>query len=347
MMVQTKISHTRWGRYRDAEVYRFRLENTQGAVVELTNYGATLISVVVPDKAGCMENVVLGFPSLEGYLHDVCYIGSTIGRYANRIRDARFRLGDMEYTLEANDNGNTNHGGPGGFHDRVFDFELLDNGVAFTLQSADGEGGYPGNLRFKVTYTWDDDNMLSIGYSAVSDKQTVVNFTNHAYFNLSAGRENILKHMLTVHAKEMLESGPGFLPTGRVVQVGDQSFTGHRIAERLTIADGDVRGLNTYYITGAAGGMEPTLACTLADAVSGRRLDVYTTYPGLMLYTGDYLQSEYPGHGGVRYKAFEGVCLECQYYPDSPSHASFPSTVLEAGARFEEQIVMRFGIITL
>jgi len=345
-MAQTNITHTHWGRYRGRDVYRFRLENKHGAIVELTNYGATLVAVRVPDRKGTLDNVVLGYDSLEAYTSDRTYMGATIGRFANRIRNARFTLNDTVYSLEANDGANTNHGGPSGLHDRVFDFALLPDGVSFTVTSADGDGGYPGNLKLRVDYTWDDNQALSIAYAATSDKLTIANFTNHAYFNLSGGRENIFNHRLTIKAQQMLEGGAGYLPTGRIIPVTTLAFDDTNVGDRLTQTSEGIKGLNECYVIDEQVHLHDSAACILYDPESGRRLEVYTSYPGVLLYTGDYLAGDHAGHHGRPYRAFDGLCLECQYYPDSPNHIHFPSAVLEAGERYRHEIVFQFGIIT-
>jgi len=344
-MAQINITHTHWGRYRGRDVYRFRLGNAHGAVVELTNYGATLVAVRVPDAQGNLDDVVLGYDTLEAYVSDRTYMGATIGRFANRIRNASFMLNDTVYTLEANDGPNTNHGGSSGLHDRVFDFALLPNGVSFTVTSVDGDGGYPGNLKLRVDYTWDDDQALSIAYAATSDKRTIANFTNHAYFNLSGNRGNIFNHRLTVKAQQMLEGGEAYLPTGRIVSSEDLAFSNTKVGDKLVRTSEGIQGLNVCYVIDEQTHADESAVCILDDPESGRRLEVYTSYPGVLLYTGDYLAGDHAGHHGKPYRAFDGLCLECQYYPDSPNHSHFPSVVLEAGERYRHEIIFRFGII--
>lgn len=343
-MSTSRITSIPWGRYNGEEIYLFRIENSQGSFVELTNYGATVVSIVVPDRQGKPGNVVLGFPTLEGYLNDSCYIGSTVGRIANRIGGAKFRLDGNTYHLEPNDGVNTNHGGINGFNSKVFQFSVSENVVSFSVSSNDGEGGYPGTLQFRVDYSWSDDHALSIHYFAITDKKTIANFTNHAYFNLSAGQQNIFDHELTLSARERLESGRDYIPTGRVIPVTDQSFDHHRIKDRITMRDGKMSGANFYYIRDNYRQKEDEPLCTLIDPRSGRVLEVFTTYPGVQLYTGDYLESSYPGHSSQPYKPFDGVCLECQYYPDSANHLHFPSTVLDVGQVYHEHIRFRFSV---
>lgn len=338
------ISCIPWGKHEGKDVFLFRLQNGAGLDVELTNYGASLVSVVVPDKANVPGNVVLGFSSLDGYLEDTCYLGSTIGRYANRIGKARFTLNGVVYNLDQNDHDNNNHGGFRGFHSQVFDYTMHANGISFTLSSGDGEGGFPGNVQLTVHYSCNKDQELVIRYDAVTDKPTVLNFTNHAYFNLSGLRDNVLDHRLSIRGDFVLESTDAYIPTGRILPAGDQSFRQHRVRERTSVLDGNTRGLNVYYILQEKKKNNQAPDCVLTDPVSGRVLEVFTTYPGVQLYTGDYLTSRFHTHHANRYKPFDGLCLECQYYPDSPNHAHFPSTILTPGSVYREEIVYRFSV---
>lgn len=338
-MKTNKISRKLWGRKNGEEIFLFKMENSSGAYVELTNYGATVVSIAVPDRKNRLENVVLGFPALEGYLNDRCYIGATIGRFANRIGGAMFRLAEETFCLEKNDNENSNHGGNAGFHSKIFGFSESDGKLSFTVLSEDGEGGFPGNLRLKVDYAWNDRHELSISYSAIADKKTVANFTNHAYFNLS-GKENIFEHNLTLKASKMLETNPDYIPTGRIVPVADRGFCDDKISDRITTSSEGIKGLNLYYIIDKDRQKDCGPVCALWDPLSGRQLEVFTTYPGVQLYTGDFLT----GNGPYVHKPFSGLCLECQHYPDAPNHAHFPSTVLEADCQYYEQIVYKFSV---
>lgn len=344
-MKKDTISYIPWGSYEGKNVYLFKLKNINGAFVELINYGATIVSIVVPDKRGKLENVVLGFPSFEEYVNDQCYIGSTIGRFANRIGGARFTLDGVTYHLEKNDNANTNHGGVNGFNSRVFDFIINAESLSFTLTSKDREGGYPGNLQFKVTYSWNDNNELAIRYEAVSDKKTVLNFTNHAYFNLSSEQGDMLDHELTIHAGAMLVTDRDYIPNGLIVPLNDNSFNQRVIRESLTISDSKVTGSNNYYILDRKDKNKNSHACTLIERISGRMLEIFTTYPGVQFYTGDYLGVNSLSDQSKKFKPFDGLCLECQHYPDSPNHSNFPSTTIDAGEVYDECIVFKFGTI--
>jgi aldose 1-epimerase len=325
------ITSKAWGTAHQQDVFLFKLENSAGAFVELTNYGATLVSVNVPDKNGRLGNVIIGFPTLAGYLDDACYIGSTIGRYANRVSNAQFNLNGTTYPLEANDGTNANHSASSGFNSKVFGFEINDEELVFVLHSNDGEGGYPGNLNLRVTYTWSEDNELSIHYKAVSDKDTFANFTNHAYFNLSNGHLTIANHQLDISAKNIVAAGADYIPTGKITP-----------AEPIVL---DLKGINSYYILDDEKLAANNFAALLTESSSGRALIITTSYPGIFLYTGDYLNSKYVNLNNRYCKPFEGLCLECQHYPDAMNRPEFPSALLPKHEVYSEYINLKFGLI--
>lgn len=330
-----------WGKYQEKAVYLFRIANTDGTFVELTNYGASIVSIHVPDCKGELGNVVLGFPSLKAYLQDRSYIGATIGRFANRIKGAEVELDGKRYVLEDNDHGNSNHGGRSGFHAKVFDFEVGEDQLVFHLYSPDGEGGYPGNLKLSVSYSWNEVHELHIHYAATTDQKTIANFTNHAYFNLSAETHSILDHALRIEAQEMLEMSADYIPTGKIVPVSHAVFSQDKIRDKMTVRGNAISGLNNYYVLDKKAGKPDAV---LMDAFSGRMMEIFTSYPGLLLYTGDYLYSHVLGHHSKNYKPFDGLCLECQYFPDSPRHPHFPSTMLEVGQVYEEYIIFKYKV---
>jgi aldose 1-epimerase len=336
------ITLENFGICNNQELLLFTLKNADGAFVELTNYGATIVSVVVPGRNGELEQVIAGFDEPEGYLADNCYIGSTIGRFANRIGNAAFELDGKQYYLEANDNANSNHGGNNGYNLRVFDYKIEDDKLIFTLNSPDGDGGFPGNLGLKVSYQWTEDNRLKITYLAEADEPTIANFTNHAYFNLSGKESSMLDHQLTIYGDQILETNNEYIPTGKIIHTGKSAFIGDRIGDK--IKGNNNKGFNHYYILNNQDDYI-RLAAVLDDENSGRRLNVYTTYTGLMFYTGDFLESIHPGHLGKPYKPFYGLCLECQFYPDAPNHNAFPSTVLKPGEQYKEEIIYEFALI--
>lgn len=336
------ISRIPWGKYQGKEIFLFRITDRKGAYVELTNYGASVVSVVVPDKHDSFGNVVLGFPMLQGYLDDECYLGSTVGRYANRIANGKFRLNGVDYQIETNDGLHSNHSGSSGFNAKVFEEEIKENEISFSFLSEDGDGGFPGNLRVVVSYSWIDME-LRIKYTAETDQNTIVNITNHSYFNLTAGQENIFRHELTIHANEYLPMNADYIPTGEILNDEAMIFSKTSIGSKLQT--GHVfKGLNTCYALKQADKSARDPVAELYDPVSGRSLEVFTSYPGLLCYTGDYLSSTTPGHYSAAYKPFEGLCLECQYFPDSPNHLNFPSSVLEAGKLYHESISYKFNV---
>lgn len=336
---QTVIEKKLWGNHLGEDVFLFRLQNDSGAYVEITNYGATIVSVNLPGQSGVLENVVLGFPCLEGYLKDTCYIGSTIGRFANRIGGASFTLDGEVYHLDKNDGKNNNHGGKTGFHSKVFYYDIKENGLILTYESPACEGGFPGKLTLQVTYKWSDANELIIQYDAHADERTVCNFTNHAYFNLSATDETIVNHRLKIGSSQILQSNEDFIPTGKIIPAAGLVFNNNLLADKMIVQK--ISGINSYYIFDSMPALDLPV-CSLHHEGSGRTLNIFTSYPGLQFYTGDYLRSEMLASSGRMLKPFDGVCLECQYYPDSPNHEHFPSVVFGPERDYSEYIIYQF-----
>lgn len=337
------ITNRPWYISEEGTIHLFRMENTSGAYIELTNYGAALAAVYVPNRAGKLGNVVLGFPDAAGYLNNLSYMGATIGRFANRIAGAKFELDGNTYLLEENDGFNTNHSGRAGFNTRLFDFSVENNTLIFSLLSKDGDGGFPGNLQLKVSYRWTENNELLIDYWAVSDQKTIANFTNHTYFNLSASLQKIFDHKLIIQAGSVVEAGADYIPTGLIVAANGLSFKGNSVEERVSVnSDGAIAGLNVCYVLDKRD-WQKVPACVLTHEQSGRVMKVYTSYPGLLLYTGDFLSSTSLGHRGKVFEPFDGLCLECQYFPDSPNQPGFPSTVLPAGLAYQQSIQFKFS----
>ena len=331
----------------------YTLKNRRGAEARVMTYGATLVSLSVPDRAGRLEDVVLGFDRLETYEADTHYIGQIIGRYANRIAGGRFTLGGVEYKLAVNNGDNHLHGGLRGFDKVVWTAHTLGvrNGSAIemTYLSRDGEEGYPGNLSVRVVYTLTDANELKIDYSATSDKDTVVNLTNHSYFNLAGhGKGNILGHRLTINADRFTPTDAGSIPTGELRAVRGTPFDFTRpvaIGARIEQADEQLKYGSGYdhnfVLSGRAGTLR--LAARVAEPTSGRVLEVWTTEPGVQLYTGNFLEGTADGKGGRPYRRRYGFCLETQHFPDSPNRPDFPSTVLRRGGRFRSTTVYKFS----
>lgn len=314
------------------DILLFRIRNSLGAYVEIINYGATLVSFVVPDRQGNMRNIILSYDNIEDYFTDTSYIGSTVGRFANRIANAQFTLNGKKYILDKNDGNNSNHGGFTGFNSRIFDYEISENSLVFSYKSIDGEGGFPGNLNFRVSYSFSDDNRLCIGYKAVSDKETVFNPTNHAYFNLSGGKENILNHELNVFADNYLETNDEFIPTGKILAVKNSAFDFgdyKTIAEMMPLKNEIIQGFNTYFIGNSSEAIK--YLASIRDKDSGRAVDVFSTMPGVQIYTGDYLSG--------KHNPFSGICMEAQFYPDGPNHSHFETCILKAHQQVEHKII--------
>ncbi|WP_214073767.1 aldose epimerase family protein [Mucilaginibacter sp. dw_454] len=326
--MSTTITCKAWGTTQGTDIFLFMLTNSSGAFVEVCNYGATLVSVKVPGKDGKLGNAIIGFPTLESYLDDNCYIGSTIGRYANRVSKSQFTLNEEIYQLEANDGVNSNHSASSGFNSKVFGFEVNDDELVMVLHSHDGDGGYPGNLNLRITYKWSDDNELSIRYKAVSDKDTYANFTNHAYFNLSDGDLTVLDHQIQINADKIVAAGGDYIPTGKIIPAAPINLDAEK-------------GINSYYILND----DKSFAAKLIDQLSGRALTVNTSYPGIFLYTGDYLNSKHLNLNNRYCQPFEGLCLECQHYPDSMNRPEFPSALLPKHHVYDEFITFKFDVI--
>jgi aldose 1-epimerase len=330
----------------------FTFSNSHGLTAKVTTHGATLVALLAPDRHGKLADLTLGFDDVSGYeSKDNASFGCTVGRYANRIGNARFTLDGRTYTLLANNGKNHLHGGgPLAFAKVVWQAEPFANaagrGVVFTHTSADGEEGYPGTMKVKVTYTLTDDNELRLDYEATSDKPTVVNLTNHAYWNLAgAGNGDILDHLLTLHADRYTVVDAGLVPTGEIAPVRGTPLdftTPHRIGERIPPYESPPHGYDhNFVLNGEPGKLRP--AARVIEPKSGRVLEILTTEPAIQLYTGNHLRGQ-KGKGGTAYPRRSGFCLEAQHYPDSPNKPHFPSTVLRPGQTYRQTTVHRFSI---
>jgi aldose 1-epimerase len=334
------------------ETTRFTLTNAQGMQLQVTDYGATITSVLVPDKNGELGNVVLGFDSLAGYqspeyLKGGPYFGATIGRYGNRIAKGRFTLNGQEYKLATNNGENHLHGGTRGFDKVVWQAEPLpgENAVRFTYVSKDGEEGYPGTLTTQVTYTLTDDNEIRIDYKATTDKATPVNLTNHSYFNLSAGKaNNVLNHVLTLNADKYTVVDKSLIPTGELRDVTNTVMdfrTPQAIGARIQQVEGGGYDHN-YVLNGQDGALKK--AATVYEPTSGRQIEVLTTEPGMQLYTANSFDGTFRGSGNKAYTKHYGFALETQHFPDSPNQPDFPSTILEPGETYESTTIYKFSV---
>jgi aldose 1-epimerase len=325
----------------------FTWTGTGGAEVRVMAYGATVVSLRVPDRDGVLGDVVLGYDALDAYLRDRCFMGAVVGRYANRIRGGRFTLDGREVVLETNDGPNHLHGGGDGFHRRLWTAEpVADDAVRLGLVSADGDGGYPGRLEVSVTYTLSPRNELSVDYEAATDRATVVNLTQHSYFNL-AGAGSVLGHLLAIDADAFTPVDETLIPTGERALVAGTPFDFSRptaIGARLGDAHPQLRHGHGYDHNFVLRDGEGTRhSARLADPVSGRVLDVRTTEPGLQLYSGNFLAGEPRGRGGRAYAPHDALCLETQHFPDAPNHPTFPPTVLRPGEPFRSRTVFAFS----
>lgn len=347
-----QLTKEAWGKTADGQaVTRFTLQNTTGTRVQIIDYGATITSVETADKAGKLANITLGFPKLDGYLQRHPYFGSTVGRYGNRIAGGKFKIDGNEYTLAQNNGPNSLHGGVKAFDQKMWKTEEVKTadrvGVKFTYVSPDGEEGFPGKLTVSVTYSLSNKNELAMEYEATTDKATVVNMTNHAYWNLGgAGSGTILKHELTLTADKYLPIDKTSIPTGELADVKGTVFdftTAHAIGERideLKKPPHETRGYDhCYVLRGQSGKLE--LAAKVKDPASGRTMQILTTEPGIQLYCGNFLGG---GEGEAGYKQHEAFCLETQHYPDSPNQPKFPTTLLKPGQTYKTSTVHIFGV---
>ena len=334
------------------EVQLFTLANAHGLKATITNFGGTLTSLMVPDKDGKMGDVILGFDNVSGYQSaafrkSTPYFGALIGRYGNRIAKGKFMLDGKAYQLPTNNGANSLHGGKVGFDQRVWEATPGTSPAGPTLilkyLSKDGEEGYPGNLTVTVVYTLTNDDALQIDYTATTDKATVVNLTNHAYFNLSHGvGKDILDHEVTLPADRYNVVDAGLIPTGELKPVKGTPFdltTPHAIGERSAQVPG---GYDHTWIRNTATGQHS--AATVHDPASGRTMEVTTDQPGIQFYTGNFLDGTLTGKNGTVYGKHAGFCLETQHFPDSPNQPKFPSTVLKPGETFHSVSSYKFGV---
>ena len=331
----------------------YTLTNRNGVEVRITNYGAAVVSLKAPDREGKFQDVVLGYDSLDGYLANAPYIGVVVGRYANRIAKGRFSLNGVEYKLAVNNGENHLHGGIVGFDKVLWNASEAKtmNGAALRLSyvSADGEEGYPGKLSASIVYTLTNLNELKVDYVATTSKDTVVNLTQHSYFNLAGqGNGDILGHNLMINADRFTPTDAGSIPTGEIRKVKGTPFdftTPMRIGERINNSDeqlGFGKGYDhNFVLNGKNGALRR--AARASDPASGRVMEVWTTEPGVQLYTGNFLDGKI-GKDGKAYNYRYGFCLETQHFPDSPNQPKFPTTVLRRGASYRTTTVFKFSV---
>ena len=329
----------------------YTLTNASGAQAAITDYGGIVVSLLVPDREGRLGDVVLGYDALDAYVADTPYFGALIGRYGNRIANGSFTLNGETFTLAKNNGPNALHGGVKGFDKVVWEAAptAAGDGLALDYVSADGEEGYPGKLSVKVVYTWTDDNELRIAYEAVTDKPTVVNLTNHSYFNLKdAGASSALGHDVVINADRYTPIDETLIPTGELAAVEGTPFDFRQAAAIGARIDEDHEQLrfgggydHNYALNRGGEGLE--LAVTVYEPESGRVMEVLTEEPGVQFYSGNFLDGHHVGKGGVAYERRSGFCFETQHFPDSPNQPEFPSTVLNPGETYGTTTVYRFS----
>ncbi len=330
------------------EVFVYTLASSKGLRARITNFGAILVSMVTPDRTGNLQDVTLGYDDLDGYVNQQSYFGATIGRYANRIGNARFVLDGVEYRLTANEGPNQLHGGKKGFDKVLWKTEEVTAAesqawIRLSYLSPDGEEGYPGNLQCKVTYRLTNEDELRISYEAETDKKTVVNLTNHSYWNLAGqGGRDVLGHEMMIHASRFTIVNTELIPTGAFASVLDMPLDflapktiGSRIHQLASGYD------HNYVLRGKESTLKP--CARVREPASGRTMEIRTTEPGVQFYTGNHFDGSIVGKGGGRYGKHAGLCLETQHFPDSPNKPTFPSTVLEPGRKFTSLTVHKFS----
>ncbi len=350
-----KIEQVAFGKVSDStQATLYTLKNANGMEVKISDFGGTIVSWTAPNKEGKYEDITLGCDSLAGYQKGVPYFGALIGRYGNRIAKGQFTLEGKTYTLAKNNGANALHGGIKGFDKVLWTATPIageEPALQLTYTAKDGEEGYPGNLSVEVIYTLTKDNSLKIDYKATTDKATVVNLTNHAYFNLKGGLNNdILDHEVTLNADKFLPVDNTLIPTGELRPVTGTPFDftkPFKIGARINdTKDEQIKfGLgydHCWVLSDSSSNLK--LAATVTEPTSGRVLEVFTTEPAIQFYTGNFLDGTITGKGGVVYKHRFGLCLETQHYPDSPNQAKFPTTVLKPGQTYQTSTVYKFSV---
>ncbi len=350
----TGMTKQNWGKGPNGEeVDVYTLRNSKGIEANIITYGGRLVTLKTPDRDGKFADIVLGFDSLPQYLEKNPFFGALVGRYANRIANGEFQLDGHTYTLAKNNGPNTLHGGLVGFDKKVWQAEQLtgDDGPSLRLKyvSKDGEEGFPGTLSTTVTYSLNSNNELKIDYQATTDKKTVLNLTNHSYFDLSgAGTGEILDHIVTINAGKFTPVNANLIPTGELKSVEGTPFdfrTPTAVGARIKDKDQQLQygdGYDHNYVLNKAGN-GPSLAARVMDPKSGRVMEVLTTQPGVQFYSGNHLPNGIKGKGGATYGYRYGLCFETQHFPNSPNQPDFPSTELNPGQRFHQVTIFKFS----
>ncbi|MGI4747435.1 MAG: aldose epimerase family protein [Janthinobacterium lividum] len=355
------LTQQEWGALPDGGPARlFTLRNAHGLTVKFTNYGGIITEIDTPDRTGTIGNIVLGFSSLNGYVVDSAkgglFFGALVGRYANRLARGQFTLDGRSYQVPVTAPPNSLHGGTRGFDKQVWtvrpqEARTGEAGVELSLVSPDGDQGFPGTLRVHVTYTLTDTNELRLQYRATTDRDTVLNLTNHSYFNLGGNGSGTIEHeVLRIAADRYTPTDSTSIPTGAIDPVVNTPLDFRKptvIGDRLRSSFPQMvyaRGYDQNWIIDGVPGQKPRLAAEVSDPRSGRTMQVLTTQPGLQVYTGNSLDGTYVGSAGTAYRQTDGIAFETQHYPDSPNHPTFPTTELKPGQTFEQTTIYRFGM---
>lgn len=342
------IKKEKWGNVDGKDISLFTITNQNGIIIKLCNYGGIITSISTPNKEGRLDDIVLGYDKLDDYIKEHPYFGAIVGRYANRIAKGKFILDSDRYELAVNNGINHLHGGIKAFDKMIWDAIEFKNskeaGIELSYISADGEEGYPGNLVVKVTYSLTNENELIIKYHATTDKATPVNLTHHSYFNLTGSMDqDILNHNLWINADRYTPVDSMLIPTGTFEDVTNTPMDFRKktiIGKRIEQVEG---GYDHSYVLN--GGSELKKAAELSEKSTGRKIEVFTTEPGMQFYTGNFLDGSLIGKNEIIYKKHCGLCLETQHFPDSPNQPKFPNTILRPGEIFSSKTVYKFGII--
>jgi aldose 1-epimerase len=327
----------------------FTLRNKSGMAVEISNYGATLVSIHVPDQKGQDGNVLLGYDNIKGYYNGKSYFGCVVGRYANRIAKGAFELDGKQYQLPQNDGLNSLHGGVNSIDKQVWDARIMNDAIRLTTFIKDGENGYPGNVKLTVVYSLRSDNSLVIDYSASTDKTTVLNISNHAYFNLSGDpSKTILDHEIKINADAFTPVDSTLIPTGEIKKVSGTAFdflSFKKIGQDIDQPDQQLiygKGYDHNFVLNTRDGKSPVVE--VVEKISGRKMEVFTNQPGVQFYTGNFLNGSEKGRG-LSFEHRTGFCLETQQFPDAPNQSNFPSTVLKPGEVWKSQTTYKFSVV--
>jgi aldose 1-epimerase len=344
------------GTHKGKSTALYTLKNRNGMVVQITNFGAKIVSIFVPDRNGNFADIVLGYESIEEYIKGNPYFGAICGRYANRIANGRFIIDGVKYQLPVNNGPNSLHGGPEGFNNQVFDAEGVistpdGQEIEMVYISKDGEMGYPGTLKVKITYTLSDKNELTLGFEAKTDKATHVNICGHSYFNFAGeGNGDILGHELSLNSDKFTPVSDALIPTGELRPVAGTpmdftkpKFLGRNIDDNYDQLDYG-KGYDHNWVLNKKKDGELSLAATCYEPKSGRIMEVHTTQPGVQLYTGNWLDGSDKGKGGKAYLMRSGLCLETQNFPDSPNKPGFPSTLLKPEENYKHTCIYKFYV---